>query len=805
MFLFNQNNSFRNELINKDHHSIEDSIPISELLDNGVLVSLNNKVCKSYKLIDPNYTLNDNSEKRDILDVYKSMLNSFDESVEFQFSIFNSKLSNTFMDNNIYFKLTGDNLDYLREAYNKTIKKNIVEDNKAYSKEKVITISINGDTYEKAFKDLKVLEEVLQNGIGEIEGAKIESMNSSQMLQYLNSIYNLKKKNEYYDKATFLGKNIEVFTMDNALKQGISAKELVQPSSMEFQNEYIKFGDVYIRALRLLNLNKQIDTEVVNKICSVDFDMLLTYKLRQIDIDIAVKMLESELNNVEGDIFNNQRKLAEMGASADLVPRNMKQRREEALDQNDAIKIRDEKYFYMSLFTLIFADNIDDLNNQTERFKKIAKGKGIYFDIATGMQENVFNSCLPYGLNQTTFKRSTDTEGAVAFIPFSSQDLMQSNGDYLGKNKLTNNPITFNIMSGDNYSSLILGESGKGKSFTTKLLTMSRKLRNLVRDSIIIDPNNEWGDLIRKLGGEEIVITAGGENRINLFDIDIAYGDNPLSEKEDFIISVCKQMLHSPLGLTAGQRTSISQSVNRIYEKWLKNKIDENIPTIEDFYETLLSIATKNKSNEDFELCKAIEYYVKDSQNMLFRGKTNVNVNNQLISYNLQNLGSDFKPLAMQVILDNIWTKMCRNRTKGVPTDLFIDEFHLMFRLESTAEWMAKYWKMLRKYLGCPLGITQDPEDVLSSEFGRTVMLNSSLILMLSLKDQNREIMKETLNLTNAQLKYIKNQPAGEGLIYIQANQSIGSNNIIIPFKNSFDKENDIYKIINTTWFKGDI
>lgn len=797
--------NIKNDLINKDHHSIEDSIPISELLDNGVLVSLNNRICKSYKLVDTNYRLNDMQEKRDILDSYKAMLNSFDDNVEFQYTIFNSKLSKLFMDNNIYFKMTGDKLDYLREAYNQTIRKNIVEDNKAFSKEKIITISTLGINYEKSFKELKVLDEVLNNGIGEIEGARLDPMSASDMLRYLNSIYNIKKKNEYYTKGLFLSKTIDVFTMDNALKQGISAKELVQPSSMEFHNDYMKFGDTYIRGLTLANVNKVIDTEAVDKICSVDFDLLLSYKLRQIDTDEAIKMLENELANIEGDIFNNQRKLAEAGGSADLVPRNMKQRREEAIDQNDAVKIRDEKYFDMLLFVLIFADNLEELNEYTTKFKKEAKGKGIYFITANGLQENVFNSCMPYGLNQTTFQRSIDTEGAVGFVPFSSQDLMQTNGDFFGKNKLTNNPITFDVMSGDNYSGLILGESGKGKSFKAKELTLGRKLRNSERDTIVIDPNNEWGDLVRKLGGEEIYITAGGENHINLFDIDVAYGDNPLADKEDFIISVCKQMLHSPFGLTAGQRTTISQAIADIYEKWIKKKTYENVPTLEDFHATLLKIANVNKAQEDFDLCKAVEFYCGNSQNTLLRGRTNVDTNSSLVSYNLQNLGSDFKPLAMQIILDNIWTHICKNRTRGIPTDILIDEFHLMFRLDSTAEWMFKFWKMLRKYLGCPIGITQNPEDMLSSEFGRSVVMNSSLNILLSLKKQDREIIRDNLNLTNAQIKYITNQPSGEGLLFIQANKSIGANNIVIPFKNPFDKENDIYKLINTTWTKESI
>lgn len=795
-------NTINKDINYKDHHSIEDSIPILELLENGIIKSLNNKYSMSYKLQDINYTLSDLEDKRMILDQYKSMLNSFDESVEYQFTIFNSKLSDTYMEDNVYFKKMGDSFDVLREAENEIIKKNIIDDSKAFSKEKVITISTEAESYENAFKDLKILDEVLSKGIEDIEGAKLDNMEASEMLRYLNSIYNIKKKNSYYAKAKFLKKDIELFTIQNAIKQGISAKELVQPSSMEFQPEYIKFGDVYIKALYLSNVNKQVDSECIYKICSTDFDMILSYKLRQMDIDEAIKLVEKELTNVEADIFSNQKKLAEVGGSADLVPRNMKQRRDEALDANDALKIRDEKYFDMSLYVLIYANTKEELDENTRKFKKIAKGKGLYFLTGRNFQENIFNSCLPCGLNQTNFKRSIDTEGAIAFVPFSSQDLMQPRGDYYGKNKLTNNPITYNIMNGDNYSSLILGMSGKGKSMKAKELMICKRLRNYDRETIIMDPNNEWGDVVRKLGGQEIIITSGGDNHINIFDIDAAYGDsNPLADKEDFIISVCKQMLHNPLGdISASQRTTISNAISRIYEKWNKNKIDENVPTLEDFYEALKDIAMKTNNIDDYILCRAVEYYCGESQNVLFRGKTDVDINNNIVSYNLQNLGADFKTLAMQVILDNIWTRICKNRTLGIPTDIIIDEFHLMFRQQTTSEYMFKFWKMLRKYLGCPIGITQDPEDVLSTVDGRGVINNTAVNIMLSLNESNRRIMKEILTLTDEQVKYIKNKPAGEGLICFLASKKL-KNTTVIPFKHEVDSSNNIYKLINTSYF----
>ena len=791
--------NFKKELNLKPHYCIEDSIPIQDIMQDGLLVGINNKYAKSFKLQDTIYKLNDRPEQRTMLDRYKEMLNRFDESMEFQFSIFNTRLSKEFMENNVYYKKNGDGYDFLRDAINDNIRKNIVNNTQAFNKEKTLTLSLSAPDTQTAINQMKILEDILYSGIREIEGANLERIKSNEMLQYLNYAYNINKKNTFNTNQRFLRRKVDVFTIENAKRQGITVKELIQPSSMEFRKDYIKMGDAYIRGLYLTNINKQVDTEVVDKICSMNFNIMLTCKMKPMDTDTAVRLVETELSNVEGDIYSSQVKLSQKGGSIDLVPRNLKQRRDEALEANNSLKIYDEKYFEMSIYCLIYAESLKELQENEITFKKIAKGKGLYFVCGNNLQENIFNSCLPYGLNQTPFSRSIDTEGACAFIPFSSQDLMQTNGDYYGKNKLTNNPITYNMMSGDSYNTLILGETGKGKSFSAKLLTTGRRLRNNERDSIYIDPNGEWGGITRELGGEEIKITSGGDNHINLFDIDLEYDKNPLATKEEFIINVCKQMIKSPFGITSLQRLMIAKAMKKIYKEWVKNPIDENIPTIHDFYKELVEIKEKEgKNNEEaIELCNAVEFYAGGGQNTLFQGRTNVNLKNPCICYNIYQLGDDFKPLAMQVIMDNIWVKICKNRNKGRPTDVVIDELHLMFKNEATADWMFKFWKMLRKFLGHPTGISQDAEDILNNANGRAVLNNTTVCMMLSLKESNRQILKQELGLTNEELKFIDNQNPGDGLLYVQKNNSMNTN-VVVPFTNPYDKDNIMWQLLHT-------
>ena len=202
--------------------------------------------------------------------------------------------------------------------------------------------------------------------------------------------------------------------------------------------------------------------------------------------------------------------------------------------------------------------------------------------------------------------------------------------------------------------------------------------------------------------------------------------------------------------------------------------------------------------NEDREILKAVEYYSDKSHCTLFRGKSNIDFSNKLITFNLSKLGKDLKTLAMEVICDTIWLKICKNKNEGIPTDLIIDEFHLMVRSEETASWMAKYWKQLRKYKGCPVGITQNPEDLLSSEDGRKVIANTNMNILLSMLEKDREIIGNTLNLTNEELKYIRNKKAGEGILVIGAGKKL-NNQTTIPFMNKYEKNNPIYALINTS------
>ena len=778
--------TFFRELNRKPTYTILDSILISDVTEDNIIVSINNRYVKIFKFIDINFCLQEMNKKREILDQYKRILNILDTNVGLSIILRNRKID---LKNKVIFDINDDKYIDLKKAANETIKSNLDNDNNTYVVDKYFVFEIEDKDIEKAKSHFEMIEHIFNAEIEHLEGAKLYEIKRDNIYKFLSIFYN---KNERENNPNFK----KLMNEETKKSLNISFKELIRPTNFIVHDNEMMVSDKLYRCFYFYNNYKIVDVSALNNIIHNDFEVISCIKLRKLQIQDAIREAELELGNADGEIYRIETELAKQGLSKDLLPRNAMQRKEEAVYINDSLKKRDENLFDISMYMMICEDDMKKLQENTYKLMKKSALNGINIKIANKMQDNVFNSIVPNGVNQTPYIRTFDTESVCGLNIFYAADCLLYDGDYYGVNKLTKNPIMYDIMSGDNYNSLILGMSGKGKGYKAKETILYRVLSGKNRSTIIIDNENEYTKLTEALGGENIEITGGGKSHINLFDIDLSYGDNSISDKEDFILSVCSEMLHKPI--TSGQRTTISQAVSEIYEKWLKTNNKEDVPTIEDFTKSLRKIVEINKSKEDREVLKAVEYYSDKSHCTLFRGKSNIDFSNKLITFNLSKLGKDLKTLAMEVICDTIWLKICKNKNENIPTDLIIDEFHLMFKSEDTASWMAKYWKMLRKYKGCPVGITQNPEDLLSSEEGRKVIANTNMNILLSMLEKDREIIGKTLNLTNEELKYIRNKKAGEGILVIGAGKKL-NNQTTIPFVNRYEKNNLIYSLINTS------
>ena len=274
--------------------------------------------------------------------------------------------------------------------------------------------------------------------------------------------------------------------------------------------------------------------------------------------------------------------------------------------------------------------------------------------------------------------------------------------------------------------------------------------------------------------------------------------ENPVSLKSDFILSLCELIIGGKNGLEPVEKTVIDRAVRNVYRDFFAEMAamdaadEENggldpakMPILEDLYNELL----KQPETEAQRVAAALELYVHGSLN-IFNRRTNVNINNRIVCFDIKSLGKQLKKLGMLIIQDQVWGRVTANRAAKKTTKYFMDEFHLLFKEPQTAAYSAEIWKRFRKWGGQPCGITQNVSELLESVEVRIVLENSDLIILLNQGAGDREILAKQLNLSAKQMAYVTYSEPGEGLIIYGG--------VVLPFTDNFPQNSTLYKIMST-------
>ena len=282
-------------------------------------------------------------------------------------------------------------------------------------------------------------------------------------------------------------------------------------------------------------------------------------------------------------------------------------------------------------------------------------------------------------------------------------------------------------------------------------------------------------------------IAPSSHDYINPLDFNLDYSDdeNPLRLKSDFILSLCELIMGSRSGIDPKEKSVIDRCLAIIYDKYLRDPRPENIPILGDLYNCLL----KQPEKEAAYIATALEIYVTGSLNV-FNHQTNVELNNRIVCFDIKDLGKQLKKLGMLIVQDQVWNRVTINRFSHKATRYYIDEFHLLLKEEQTASYSIDIWKRFRKWGGIPTGITQNVKDLLASREIENIFENSDFIIMLNQAGGDRAILAKQLNISPRQLSHVTNSQEGEGLLFY--------GNVIIPFRDRFDKSTRLYSLMTT-------
>lgn len=755
---------------------------------------------KSYLLGDVNYKIAKREEQEEMFLHYGELLNSFDPSARFEITINQRNVNMEEFERKTMLDMQEDGLDHLRAEHNARLKKRIRESKNSLVKEKYLTVAIRANDLASAHNVFARMDAEIASNVGKIGRATATPFSSAERLEILHDIYNVGYEGCFGNNAvrlsdgTFMFNPKEKFRFDIMQQMGLTTKDMIAPDMFKFANDYGCLGDTFFRALYVKKLPSFLVDDTLEKLTDTDCNMVTSLQYEPVDGERALKLARGQITRINSNVIDKQKQASKAGYSMDLISPDLMDASNEATQLLSDLTSKNQKLFYMTLIIVHFADSKQQLDEDTKNIQTI--GRTMVLDIRKllGQQELGLNSVLPLAYNQLNIQRSLTTESAAVFMPFTNQELSDKKGGmYYGTNAISHNLIMFNRRNLKNGNGFIFGTPGSGKSMSAKQEMMTVLLSS-GDDVIVIDPEGEYYPMAEMVGGEVIRVAAGGDVHLNPFDMDMHYDsdDDPITIQSDFIISLCETIAGDRFGLSPQQKSAIDRCVRKCYDDYLSSCDPETgqydktrLPTLVDFWNLLCA----QPGYEAQQLAEALEMYVTGSLNF-FAHQTNVEYTKRFVVYDIKDIGSNMKSMGLLVVLNNIWNRIVAGRAEGKNVWFFIDEIYLLFKNESSAEFLRQLYKRARKYGGIPTGITQNVSDLLESDIARTMISNSEYLLMLNQGQMDRAQLGALINMSPTEMEYVTNASPGHGILY---------NGVVkVPFENTLPKDTIMYEAMTT-------
>ncbi len=754
----------------------QQSIPFDRMFQDGICRVRDGYYTKTIQFQDINYQLAQQEDRAAIFEEWCSFLNFFDSSVRFELSFVNMCTASDAFEKTVRIPFQHDGFDSVRSEYSSMLKKQLAQGNNGLTKTKYLTFGIEAETMRQAKPKLEHVETDLLNNFKRL-GVSARVLNGRDRLHLMHDMFHMGDDDKFHFDWKWL------------VSSGLSVKDFIAPTSFAFNgSRTFQMGKMYGAMSYLSITASDLSDRILADFLDMDSSQIVTIHVQSVDQTKAIKTVKRTITELDRSKIEEQKKAVRSGYDMDIIPSDLATYGKDAKALLKELQSQNERMFLITFLIMNTGSTEQELENNVFQASSIAQKHNCNLRRLDFQQEQGLMSSLPLAQNQIEIQRGLTTSSTAIFVPFTTQELFQDGKEalYYGLNALSNNLIMVDRKKLKNPNGLILGTPGSGKSFSAK-----REIANafLVTDDdvIICDPEAEYTALVQKFNGQVIELGPSSNQFINPMDINANYSeeDNPIALKADFIISLCELIAGGKEGLQPIEKTVIDRCVRQIYQEYFKDPRPENMPILEDLYDALLA----QEEKEARRVATALEIYVKGSLSQ-FNRRTNVDITNRLVSYNIKGLGKQMKKIGMLAVQDQVWGRVTANRNAGKATRYYMDEFHLLLKEEQTAAYSVEIWKRFRKWGGIPTGITQNVKDLLSSREVENIFENSDFIYMLNQASGDRAILSKQLNISPHQLSYVTHSGEGEGLLFY--------GNVILPFVDHFPKDLELYRYLTT-------
>ena len=754
----------------------QQSIPFQRMFPDGICRVTDRYYTKTIQFQDINYQLAQQEDKTAIFEEWCSFLNFFDSSIHFELSFMNMSTDADAFEKSIRIPYQNDGFDDVRAEYGMMLRQQLQKGNNGLTKTKYLTFGIEADSMKQAKPRLDHIEVDLMNNFHRL-GVAAKLLDGKERLQLMHSMFHMGDQEKFRFDWKWLPKS------------GLSVKDYIAPTSFAFPgSRTFRMGKLYGAMSYLQITASDISDQLLKDFLDMDSSEIVTMHIQSVDQNKAIKQIKHTITELDRSKIEEQKKAVRAGYDMDIIPSDLATYGNDAKSLLKELQSQNERMFLLTFLVLNTGSTKQELETNVFQANSIAQKHNCNLRRLDYQQEQGLMSSLPLAYNQIEIQRGMTTSSTAIFVPFTTQELFQDGKEalYYGLNALSNNLIMVDRKKLKNPNGLILGTPGSGKSFSAKR-EITNAFLTTSDDIIVCDPEAEYAALVTRLKGQVIKISPSSTQYINPMDINSNYSeeDNPIALKSDFILSLCELVVGGKEGLQPVEKTVIDRCVHQIYQIYFENPVPEQMPILEDLYNALL----KQEEKEARHVATALEIYVKGSLN-LFNHRTNVDVNNRFVCYDIKELGKQMKKIGMLIVQDQVWGRVTANRSAGKCTRYYVDEFHLLLKEEQTAAYSVEIWKRFRKWGGCPTGITQNVKDLLTSREVENIFENSDFIIMLNQAAGDRQILANTLNISPHQLSYVTHSGEGEGLLFY--------GNVILPFVDHFPTNLELYRIMTT-------
>ncbi len=558
-------------------------------------------------------------------------------------------------------------------------------------------------------------------------------------------------------------------------EQGIvSLLDFIAPASLDFFSSYFRLGLQYARSAYVIGYPREVITGWLGRLISLPETLDISFYIEPVETAVVLRNLTRKSSQVQASIAIDQdrNKVRDPAKEAQIA---------DIEEIRDKLQVGEEKFFRLGFYYTVYASDLDDLNIAHKRIDTLLRQQLMYSKPASAQQEEAFNSVAPLGIDKLSIKRNMNTGALGTTFPFTSADLTQDSGVLYGINLHTSGLVIFDRFSLENSNSVVFSQAGAGKSFAVKLEAL--RLMMFGVEVLIIDPENEYQRMAEAVGGTYITLSLNSPSRINPFDL-----PSEAEAEENEEIDVLRNnliSLHGLLRLMLGgiqvqssgdYRSAAVLSPNEeadldaaLIETYAKVGITSDPlthtsppPTIIDLYDTLLHMGGSGP-----KLAQRLRKYTTGTFAGIFSEQSNVKIDNQLVVFNVRDLENELRPVAMYIALNYIWNRAKSDLKRRI---LIVDEAWQIMKYEDSANFMFGLTKRARKYNLGVTNITQDVEDFTSSRFGRAIVANSSMQILLKQSPSAVDLLADVFKLTSTEKKLLSQFPVGQGLFFAGRN-----------------------------------